>query len=101
VISGWVTTEVGRQPFTIYGLLRTGDSISPLASPAVGSSLIAFIIVYAIVFAAGMFYIFRLMRVPPHPGEEGPRAGEVTRASGITPAPSVQPSRVVGEGRAT
>ena len=44
-----------------------------MASPAVGSSLIAFIIVYAIVFAAGMFYIFRLMREPPHPGEEGPR----------------------------
>jgi cytochrome d ubiquinol oxidase subunit I len=97
VIAGWVTTEVGRQPFTIYGLLRTSDSVSPLASPAVGSSLIAFIIVYAIVFAAGMFYIFRLMGVPPHPGEEGPRPGEVTRASGITPAPSVQPARVVGE----
>jgi cytochrome d ubiquinol oxidase subunit I len=101
VISGWVTTEVGRQPFTIYGLMRTTDSISPLASPAVGWSLIAFIIVYAIVFAAGMFYIFRLMRVPPHPGEEGPRPGEVTRASGITPAPSVRPARVVGEEGAT
>jgi len=97
VLAGWVTTEVGRQPFTIYGLLRTADAISPLASPAVGASLIAFIIVYAIVFAAGMFYIFRLMRVPPHPGEEGPRPGDITRTSGITPAPSVQPSRVVGE----
>jgi cytochrome d ubiquinol oxidase subunit I len=93
VISGWVTTEVGRQPFTIYGLMRTADSASPLASPAVGSSLIAFIIVYAIVFAAGIFYLLRLMRVPPHPGEEGPRQGDVTRSAGITPAPSVEPTR--------
>jgi cytochrome d ubiquinol oxidase subunit I len=64
-----------------------------LASPAVGSSLIAFIIVYAIVFAAGIFYLLRLMRVPPHPGEEGPRQGDVTRSAGITPAPSVEPTR--------
>jgi cytochrome bd ubiquinol oxidase subunit I len=93
VIAGWVTTEVGRQPFTIYGLMRTADSASPLAAPAVGSSLIAFIIVYAIVFAAGIFYLLRLMRVPPHAGEEGPRQGEVTRTAGITPAPSVEPTR--------
>ena len=39
VIAGWVTTEVGRQPFTVYGLLRTADSVSPLAAPAVGASL--------------------------------------------------------------
>ena len=46
VLAGWITTETGRQPFTVYGLLRTVDSASPLAAPAVASSLIAFIIVY-------------------------------------------------------
>ena len=41
VIAGWVTTEVGRQPYTVYGLLRTADSVSPLDAPAVATSLIA------------------------------------------------------------
>ena len=59
MLAGWVTTEVGRQPYTVYGLLRTADSASPLAAPAVGSSLIAFIIVYFIVFLAGAVYILR------------------------------------------
>ena len=53
VIAGWMTTEVGRQPFTIYGLLRTADSVSPLAAPAVAASLIAFVIVYFAVFGIG------------------------------------------------
>ena len=86
VLAGWITTETGRQPFTVYGLLRTVESASPLAAPAVGSSLIAFIIVYFAVFAAGVIYILRLMAQPPHQGEEGPRADVPARAAGITPA---------------
>ncbi|HEU0149053.1 MAG TPA: cytochrome ubiquinol oxidase subunit I [Bradyrhizobium sp.] len=87
VLAGWVTTEVGRQPFTVYGLLRTVDSVSPLAAPAVGSSLVAFVIVYFTIFAAGVVYILRLMAAPPHPGEQGPRHDAPMRAAGITPAP--------------
>jgi cytochrome d ubiquinol oxidase subunit I len=86
VLAGWVTTEVGRQPFTVYGLLRTADSVSPLAAPAVASSLIAFVIVYFIIFAAGAVYILRLMAAPPHHGEQGPQRDAPTRAAGITPA---------------
>ncbi|MGJ4939973.1 cytochrome ubiquinol oxidase subunit I [Bradyrhizobium sp. HKCCYLS1011] len=89
VIAGWMTTEIGRQPFTVYGLLRTADSASPLAAPAVGSSLLAFIIVYFIVYAAGILYLLRLMAAPPHPGEKGPSTESPTRTAGITPAPSV------------
>jgi cytochrome d ubiquinol oxidase subunit I len=59
-----------------------------LAAPAVGSSLVAFIIVYFAVFAAGVVYILRLMALPPHPGERGPPAHIPARASGITPAPA-------------
>jgi cytochrome d ubiquinol oxidase subunit I len=88
VLAGWITTETGRQPYTVYGLLRTSDSVSPLAAPAVGWSLVAFIIVYTIVFAAGTAYIFRLMKQPPHQGEEGPRDTEPSHAAGITPASS-------------
>ena len=61
VLAGWITTEVGRQPYTVYGLLRTAQSVSPIAAPAVGASLIAFIVVYFVVFGAGIFYILRLM----------------------------------------
>jgi cytochrome bd ubiquinol oxidase subunit I len=95
VLAGWFTTEVGRQPFTVYGLLRTADSASPLAAPAVGSSLTAFVIVYFIVYAAGLTYLFRLMSLPPHPGEEGPSSETPIRTAGITPA-----AGVVAEGRA-
>ncbi|HEY2210458.1 MAG TPA: cytochrome ubiquinol oxidase subunit I [Bradyrhizobium sp.] len=86
VLAGWITTETGRQPFTVYGLLRTTESVSPLSAPAVGSSLLAFIIAYFIVYAAGLTYIFRLMALPPHPGEEGPSADMPAHAAGITPA---------------
>ena len=89
VIAGWVTTETGRQPFTVYGLLRTLDSASPLAAPAVGSSLIAFVIVYFAVFAAGVIYLLRLLAQPPHPGEHGPSSAKPTAAAGITPAVEV------------
>ncbi|MPZ35640.1 MAG: cytochrome ubiquinol oxidase subunit I [Rhodospirillales bacterium] len=92
VIAGWVTTEVGRQPFTVHGLLRTADSVSPLQAPAVAISLLAFIVVYFIVFGAGVFYILRLMSHSPHRGEEGPERGQPVRAAGITPSPAVSGS---------
>src|SRR6202048_2058110 len=89
VIAGWVTTETGRQPFTVFGLLRTTESASPLHASAVGASLLAFIIVYFIVYAAGLTYLFRLMASPPHPGEEGPSSDMPAHAAGITPAAGV------------
>jgi cytochrome d ubiquinol oxidase subunit I len=89
---------VGRQPYTVYGLLRTAQSASPLDAPAVGTSLVAFIAVYCIVFGAGIFYILRLMSRSPLVGEEGPERGQPLRAAGITPAPAV-PDAVAGGGR--
>jgi cytochrome d ubiquinol oxidase subunit I len=50
VLAGWITTEVGRQPYTVYGHLKTIESIAPVEAPAVAASLIAFIIVYFILF---------------------------------------------------
>jgi cytochrome d ubiquinol oxidase subunit I len=85
VIAGWVTTEVGRQPFTVYHALRTADSVSPIASPAVTGSLIAFIIVYFGTFVSGGVYIFKLMAKPPSTHETVPEAAP-TRTAGITPA---------------
>lgn len=89
VLAGWITTEAGRQPYIVWGLLRTADAASPLDAPAVASSLIAFIIVYFAVFTIGILYILRLMAQPPHHGEEGPSRDKPVRAAGITPAAAV------------
>lgn len=88
VLAGWYTTEVGRQPYTIYGLMRTADSLSPVAAPAVGASLLAFIVVYFIVFGAGVFYLLRLMRRPPILNEDHEMDKGPYRAAGITPGPA-------------
>ncbi|NRG16313.1 cytochrome ubiquinol oxidase subunit I [Rhizobiales bacterium] len=84
VLAGWFTTEIGRQPFTVYGLLRTADSVSPVAAPAVGTSLAVFILVYCIIFGIGILYILRSMRNSPEEGI-GPEAGHPIRTAGITP----------------
>ena len=88
VIAGWVTTEVGRQPYTVYGFLRTAQSHSPLAAPAVASSLLAFVVIYSTVFGAGIYYLLRLMAKPPVAnGVEPPPAPQMT--THIAPAAPV------------
>jgi len=87
VIAGWITTEVGRQPYTVYGHLLTGESHSPLAAPAVAASLLAFVLVYFAVFGAGAWYLLKLMTRPPHAQESDPPSAPV-RSAGITPAPA-------------
>lgn len=94
VLAGWVTTEVGRQPYTVYGLMTTADSASAVGAPAVATSLIAFILVYFTLFGAGTVYILRLMAKPPTTGDVAEPAAGPTRAAGLTPAPSVDPDKV-------
>lgn len=88
VLAGWITTEVGRQPWTIYGVLRTADSVSPIAAPAVATSLLVFIVVYFAVFGTGTWYLLKLMAKPPE-AREPLLEDDPTRAAGITPAPAV------------
>jgi cytochrome d ubiquinol oxidase subunit I len=88
VLAGWVVTEVGRQPFSIYGLLRTAESASPLDAPAVAASLLAFVIVYFTVFGMGIWYLLRLMKKPPEAHESG-LDGSPIRSAGLTPAAAV------------
>lgn len=88
VISGWIVTEVGRQPYTVYGLLRTADSVSPVDAPAVAASLIAFIVVYFVLFGAGIRYILKQMHKPPVYSEDVLHDGSPERAAGFVP-PSI------------
>lgn len=91
VLAGWITTEVGRQPFTVYGVLRTANSLAPVAAPAVATSLMAFIIVYFFVFGAGTFYIVRLMSKPPSKQHDTLQEGPI-RTAGTTPAAQIKPA---------
>jgi cytochrome d ubiquinol oxidase subunit I len=63
VTAGWVTTEVGRQPYVVYGVLRTADAVTPsLTGADVLASLVVYVVVYAVVFGAGLYYLVRLVQ---------------------------------------
>jgi cytochrome bd ubiquinol oxidase subunit I len=61
VIAGWIVTESGRQPWVVQDVLRTADAVSPVPAQTIATTLVLFIIVYAIVFSAGIYYINRLL----------------------------------------
>jgi cytochrome bd ubiquinol oxidase subunit I len=66
ILTGWFTAEVGRQPWTVYGVLRTADALTPfLTARAAAISLFVFCAVYSFIFGFGVFYIYRLLRAGP------------------------------------
>jgi cytochrome d ubiquinol oxidase subunit I len=66
IITGWFTAEVGRQPWVVYGVLRTADAMTPFLTPRAATiSLVIFCAVYAFIFLFGTFYIYRLIRTGP------------------------------------
>lgn len=65
VLAGWFVTEIGRQPFMVFGLLRTADAASPVGAAPIAISLSAFVLTYAFIFGAGVFYIFKLIHKGP------------------------------------
>ena len=77
VLAGWFTAEVGRQPWTVYGILRTADSVSPVPGGTVLTSIILFVLVYGVVFGAGLYYIIKLVQRGP---EEPPPTPEEAEA---------------------
>ena len=88
-VAGWVTAEVGRQPFTVYGLLRTADSVSPVPASAVVTSLIVFVAVYGLLFAAFLYYTGRVIASGPdydQPMPEHPEAMRGARPATVVPA---------------
>jgi cytochrome d ubiquinol oxidase subunit I len=84
VIAGWTTTEVGRQPWTVYGLMRTAESVSPsLTATDVAISLALYVIVYLIMFPTGIAFMSALVRQGPQ--QQDPRAERIE--SGLAKQP--------------
>jgi cytochrome d ubiquinol oxidase subunit I len=80
ILAGWWVTETGRQPWLVHGILRTADAASPVSAGAVLTTLIAFVIVYSIVFSMGIYYINRLI-------EKGPTGASVKPSEGVPSRP--------------
>ena len=65
LLAGWFTTEVGRQPWVVYGVMRTKDALSQVSAEQVGITLIIFVVVYCVVFGIGIYYMLKLMHKGP------------------------------------
>jgi cytochrome bd ubiquinol oxidase subunit I len=74
ILAGWMVTEIGRQPWAAYGILRTVDATSPVAASTVATSLLLFILVYGVVFSVGVMYVYRMLAKGPKPIEPGRQA---------------------------
>jgi cytochrome bd ubiquinol oxidase subunit I len=77
ILAGWYTTEIGRQPWTIHGVLRTADAVSAHSTLQLGISLVLFVLVYFFIFGVGIIYMLRLIRQGPAaiPGTPPPSGG--------------------------
>jgi cytochrome bd-type quinol oxidase subunit 1 len=73
MLSGWTVTEVGRQPYTVYGLLRTADSLSPVSREQVLGSTLLILLFYLLVFGIGLWVLLRILREPAHENQPGPQ----------------------------
>ncbi|MEW6367177.1 MAG: cytochrome ubiquinol oxidase subunit I [Acidobacteriota bacterium] len=72
--AGWTLTEVGRQPWIVYGLMRTRDAVSPIAASQVLPTLVGFILLYSLLGFAGFYLVFRFARKGPEPIERASSA---------------------------
>jgi cytochrome d ubiquinol oxidase subunit I len=86
ILAGWVTTEVGRQPWVVYGVLRTADAVSPHGAASLGLSLLLFVVAYLFVFGAGTAYVLRMIA-------KGPRHFELAHAPEGGPGEERTPMR--------
>jgi cytochrome d ubiquinol oxidase subunit I len=86
VLAGWTTTEVGRQPWVVYGVLRTADAVSGHGAVPLAFTLALFVVSYLFVFGVGIAYVLRLVR-------KGPQAFDLTRAAQGGPGQGRTPAR--------
>ena len=106
LLAGWITTEAGRQPWVVYGVMRTSQAVSPLTTQQVSVSLMAFVVVYFLVFGTGIYYLLKLMRKGPalpdqmdqmdqmdQPGNPGRPATSAVPAAALPGNPTAQTGR--------
>lgn len=70
VLAGWFVTEIGRQPYIVFNVMRTAEAVSPLDGAPIAISLAAFVFTYGFVFGAGSYYIVKLIRKGPDTEED-------------------------------
>jgi cytochrome d ubiquinol oxidase subunit I len=107
LLAGWYTTEIGRQPWLIYGLMRTADGVSAHSTSQVGLTLALFVIVYFTVFGAGTVYALRLIGkgpapdegASPTPGGPGQHRQPMRPLSGASEDMDAQPAELASERR--
>jgi cytochrome d ubiquinol oxidase subunit I len=85
VIAGWTVTEVGRQPWTVFGMVRTSESVSALSASDVGTSILGFFVLYNLILVAFLFYAIRLVVA-------GPRDAPALDLHGLGAAPIPLPA---------
>jgi cytochrome d ubiquinol oxidase subunit I len=76
--AGWMVAEVGRQPWIVYGLMRTSDAVSPIATSQVGVTLVAFILIYSLLGAVALYLITKVAKQGPEPAPAVITPGEVS-----------------------
>ena len=86
ILAGWYTTEIGRQPWIIHGLMRTADASSGHSATQLGITLVLFVVVYFVLFGAGIGYMLRLVR-------KGPKLDEGKEVSSGGPGQPRTPAR--------
>jgi cytochrome d ubiquinol oxidase subunit I len=80
VLAGWTTTEVGRQPWVVYGLMRTADAVTPsLTASDVALSLAVYMLAYLVIFGGGYILLRRLVRIGPSPATESEAFDDLAR----------------------
>jgi cytochrome d ubiquinol oxidase subunit I len=98
-IAGWLVAEIGRQPWVVYGLIRTADAASPVPAPAVGVSLALFVVVYGVLFATYLYFCTRIAQLGPAPlPRKHPEAIRGARPATVLPPSPRSPLPRAGEG---
>jgi cytochrome d ubiquinol oxidase subunit I len=98
ILAGWITTEVGRQPWVVYGVMRTADAVAHHSPEAMGFSLGLFVVVYCAVFGTGITYLLRVVATGPERSPAVPDVDEpnLRPARPLSAAPDIDPSPSAG-----
>jgi cytochrome d ubiquinol oxidase subunit I len=90
LLAGWVTTEVGRQPYLVHGVMRTADGLSPVPGGSILTTIVLFVLVYGVVFGAGTYYVLRLIRHGPLDVEPSPTTAPTAARPLSVPPDSIE-----------